>query len=167
MLETNEIDQALIAEIMALSPGDPRVERIMGRLSEIGADQGPSPVMNIEDYYQEGDQLFTLHWPLAPPTLATLPFPFEALDHKTQFYVLFQEWTRRDLEANTARNAGDLTGAREIFEECLARADQLNITELEARSYEGMASVAEKLRQIDEADRLYQAAESLRDAMET
>ena len=167
MLETQEIDQALIEEIMALPPGDPRTDRIISRLTAIGADQGPSPVLNIEDYYQPGDQVFTLRWPLAPPTQAVLPFPFDALDRKTQFFVLFQEWTRRDLEANTARNAGDLDGAQAIFEECLARAEQLDVAELKARSYEGMASVAEKLRHMDEADRFYQAAESLRDAIET
>src|SRR3954451_13824539 len=69
--------------------------------------------------------------------------PFAELDHKTQFYVLFQEFTRRELEANTVRNGGDLPTAQALFAECLARAQQLDVAELRARSHEGLASVHE------------------------
>jgi hypothetical protein len=136
-----EVDPDLIQAIMALPPGDPATDRILARLMEFVGDQPASPVMNIEDYYVPGDELFTLQWPLAPQTLAVLVMPFDALDRKTQFYVLFQEWTRRDLEANTARNTGDLDAAKTGFEECLARAEQLDVAELRARSYEGLGSV--------------------------
>ncbi len=160
MLESNEVDQNVIDEIMSLPPDDPRVERIAARLAEFGAMEGPSQPLIIEDYYRPDGALFELRWPLSPTTQAALPFPFEALDRKTQFFVLFGEWTRRELEANMARDAGDLPAAHAVFEECLARADQLDVAELRVRSYKGLASVAEKAGDRDSADSWYQAAEA-------
>jgi hypothetical protein len=160
MLESKEIDQGLIDEIMALPPGDPRVERVFAKLAEFGETPGPAP-LNIEDHYRPDGGLYELRWPLAPVTLSALPFPFESLDRKTQFYVLFQEWTRRNQDATTALTSGDNQTARAIFEECLARAQQLDVRELEIRSYRGLASVASKMRDLDSADRWLQAAEAL------
>ncbi len=42
-----------------------------------------------------------------------------------------------------ARNGGDRERARTLFEECLARAEQLDVSELKARSHENLASVYE------------------------
>jgi hypothetical protein len=164
MLAAQELDPALVQEIMALSPDDPVAARILAKLLTVVGEQGPSPALNIEDYYRPGVERYTLRWPLAPTTLAALPVPFEELDHKTQFYVLFQEWTRRELEGNVARNAGDLAGARAIFEECLERAEQLDVAELKARSYEGLMSVAEREGDPDAARRALEAALAARAA---
>ena len=158
MLGSQELDPGLIEELMALPPNYPGLDRILAKLSAIVGDQPASPPLDIDAFYRPGAVPFTLRWPLAPPTLAVLPMGFEALDHKTQFYVLFQEWTRRELEANTARNGGDLATAQAIFEECLARAEQLDVAELKARSHEGLAGVYEMVNDRDAARREFQAA---------
>ena len=158
MLASQELDPSLMEELMALPPDYPGLDRILAKLSAVVGDQPASPPLDIDAFYQPGAMPYALHWPLAPPTLAVLPMGFEALDHKTQFYVLFQEWTRRELEANTARNAGDLAAAQAIFEECLARAEQLDVAELKARSHEGLAGVYEMVNDRDAARREFQAA---------
>jgi hypothetical protein len=70
--------------------------------------------------------------------------PFATLDPKTQFYVLFQEWTMRELDGMMALNSGDTAGAEEVFRECVERSRQLEVPELEARSYEGLMRAAQK-----------------------
>ena len=158
-LNAERLDEimALAPEIMALPPGHPGRDRILAKLTAITGDQPASPQMNIDDYYRPGNVPYTLHWPLAPQTLAVMSMPFEALDHKTQFYVLFQEWTRRELDANMARDGGDPQSALPIFEECLARADQLDVPELRARSHAGLASVYEMLEDRSAARREFEA----------
>ena len=162
MLASGELDPELINDLMSLPPDYPGIDGILAKLNEAIGDEPASPLMNIEDFYRPGTRPYVLHWPLAPSTQTVLPMPFEALDHKTQFYVLFQEWTRRDLEANAARNGGDLQRARAIFEECLARADQLDVAELRARSHEGLAEVYIKLDDRDAARHELQAAMAAR-----
>jgi hypothetical protein len=158
MLGSDTLDPGLVEELMALPPDYPGLDRILAKLTAAVGDQPASPPLDIDDFYRPGTAPYALQWPLAPQTLSVLPMGFEALDHKTQFYVLFQEWTRRELEANSARNAGDLAAAQAIFEECLARAEQLDVTELKARSHEGLAGVHEKLNDRDAARREFQAA---------
>ena len=155
---------AMAPEIMSLPPDHPGRDRILGKLQGIIGDEPASPAMNIDDYYRPGDVPFTLQWALAPQTLAAMPMPFEALDHKTQFYVLFQEWTRRELDANMARDSGDPRSAIPIFEECLARAEQLDVAELRARSHAGLASVYEMVEERDAARRELQAEIAEREA---
>jgi hypothetical protein len=132
-------------EVLALTnaANDPEaLDRILNALKEAGADQiGSGPPLNIEDYYREGTEKFALRWPLQ----VTLPFPFDQIDRKTQFFVLFQEWTRRELEGITTLNSGDTEQAKSIYDECLKRAQQLKVNELVARSYEGMMRLAQKL----------------------
>jgi len=162
MLASDELDPGLINELMSLPPDYPGLDGILAKLNDAVGNEPVSPMMNIEDFYRPGMRPYSLHWPLAPSTQAFLSMPFEALDRKTQFYVLFQEWTRRDLEAHTASNGGDLRGARAIFEECLARADDLDVAELRARSHEGLADVYTKLDDRDGARRELQAAMATR-----
>jgi hypothetical protein len=164
MLEdpTQEIDPGLIQELMALPPGYPGLDRIIAKLSAAGGDQPASPPLNIDDFYRPGQERYTLRWPLAPSTLAFLTMPFEALDHKTQFYVLFQEWTRVENEATMARIRGDIGRARALFEECLARAEQLDVAELRARSHENLASVYEMAGDPQAARAEYQSAQAER-----
>jgi hypothetical protein len=158
MLASQELDPSLMEELMALPPGYPGLDRILTKLSAVVGDQPASPPLDIDAFYRPGATPYALHWPLAPPTLAVLPMGFEALDHKTQFYVLFQEWTRRELAANQALNAGDLTTAQAVFEECLARAEQLDVAELRARSHEGLATVYDKVNDRNAARREFEAA---------
>jgi hypothetical protein len=155
---------ALAPEIMALPPDHPGRAGILAKLSAVVGDQAPAPPMDIGDFYRPGTTPYALQWPLAPQTLAVMPMPFEALDRKTQFYVLFQEWTRRELEANMARDGGDPASALPIFEECLARAEQLDVAELSARSHEGLASVYEMLEDRQAARREFKAAMAQRGA---
>jgi hypothetical protein len=110
---------------------------MMAMLKSMGASDGGD---KIEDYYQPADTLFELRWPLG----VTLPIAFDRLDHRTQFSVLFQEWTRRAMEGDYALQQGDAASAKLIFEECLARAKQLAVNELIARSYERLAKVAQR-----------------------
>jgi hypothetical protein len=117
--------------------GTPAGEEMMAMLKSMGASDGGD---KIEDYYQAADTLFELRWPLG----VTLPIAFDRLDHKTQFSVLFQEWTRRAMEGDYALQQGDAASAKLIFEECLARAKQLAVNELIARSYERLAKVAQR-----------------------
>jgi hypothetical protein len=161
MLESKEYDQALVDEIMSLPPGDPRVDRVLAKLGEFGLSDAPAPAMDIGAHYRPGEGLYELRWPLSQMTLLALPFPFEALDRKTQFFVLFQEWTRRELDATSAEGAGEHGTALAIFEECLARAEQLDVSDLKVRSYRGLASVATKMRDLDGADRWLAAAEDV------
>ena len=140
---TQELDPALIQELMALPPDYPGLDRILAKLTAAGGNQPACPPLNIADFYRPGEGRYTLRWPLAPSTLAMLSVPFEALDRKTQFYVLFQEWTSVELEAMMARDGGDRERARTLFEESLARAEQLDVPELKARSHENLASIYE------------------------
>jgi hypothetical protein len=167
MIASQEIDPSLVQEVLALPPDDPEAGRILAKLLEAVGDQGPSPLMNIEDYYRPGDGTYDLIWPLAPSTAAVLTFPFEALDRKTQFFVLFQEWTRREAEGSVATVSGDPDGAKAIFEECLARADQLDVAELRARSYDGLRRVAEVKGDREAARQALAAAMSERDASQS
>jgi hypothetical protein len=115
---------------------------LMAELKKLGADEvGSGPPLDIASFYRDGPP-FDLRWEL-PDDLRSRG-EFDQFDRKTQFYILFAEWTRRELEGMSALNAGDNNGAKAIFEECLARARQLDVGELEARSYENLLRVAEK-----------------------
>ena len=114
----------------------------MANLMELGGMTGASPPLDIADFYREGEEKFVLEWPLHPSL--PIPLDFDELDRKTQFFVLFGEWTRREFEGMSALNRGDVEGAAEIFEECLDRAQAIDVSELVARSYEGLMRVAEK-----------------------
>lgn len=140
LLDSGVIAREQVAMIMEAAKDPAALNQILAQLKAGEADQGPSPPMNIADYYQEGSDPLESQWPLR----VSLPIPFEQLDRKTRFFVLFQEWTRRELEGMTALNAGQADEATTVFEECLARARQLNVNELVARSYEGLMRTADK-----------------------
>jgi hypothetical protein len=142
LVQTGKLDSTLIQELMSLND-ESAIDRIIAKLKDWGADEGTSSTLNIADYYRPGMAKYQLMWPLSP-TL-TLPVSFDQLDRETQFYVLFNEWSRRELEGHQALHAGDTHGAQAIFQECLARAEQLEVAELKARSYEGFVRVAQKL----------------------
>jgi hypothetical protein len=150
------VDEATVQELLPLARDPARHGELMTRLEELGAMAGPSPPLNIEDFYREGDEKYELRWPLHPSI--PLPGSFDALDRKTQFFVLFGEWTRREFEGMSALNSGDVAGARATFEECLDRATAIDVSELVARSYEGLMRVAEKENDVDAAEAWSQKA---------
>lgn len=98
-------------------------------------------LLQAEDHYLASDlQPLLLLWPLS--SAAPVTVPFHELDHKTQFCVLFDEWQRREREAKLAILANHVLEAEETFQECLARARQLGVGELEARAFDGLQQVA-------------------------
>lgn len=141
LLDSGAITRDQVAMIMQAAEDPAALDQILAQLKAGGADvSGPSPPMNIEDYYQESSDQFELLWPLQ----VSLPLPFEQLDRKTRFFVLFQEWTRRELTGVSILNAGQADEAATVFEECLLRARQLKVNELVARSYEDLMRVADR-----------------------
>jgi hypothetical protein len=150
------LDEATVEELRPLVRDPARQDELIAKLGELGGMSGPTPPLNIADFYREGAGKFELRWPLDPSI--PLPFAFDDLDRKTQFFVLFGEWTRREFEGMTALNAGDVDGARQIFQECLDRAQSIDVDELVARSYEGLMRVAEKQGELAAAQAWSQKA---------
>jgi hypothetical protein len=143
----------------ALDPGC--MDFVLAGMKARGLDQvGSEPLRPIADYYVEGPGTYELQWPLSPEL--PLPVPFEVLDRKTRFFVLFGEWTRREMEGMEILNRGQCDGAQMVFEECLGRAEQLGVAELAARSYEGLMRVAERRGRGNEARRFSQKAVAAR-----
>lgn len=142
LVRAGMLDEQTHAELRPLVHDPARQGELVARLQELGGASGPSPPLNIEDYYREGTEKLELRWSLHP----SLPLgdAFGELDRKTQFFVLFGEWSRREFEGMSALNRGDVDGAQEIFDECLDRATSLDVPELVARSYEGLMRVAQK-----------------------
>lgn len=132
-----------IIQKMQDSLGDPQaMEEIYQTLKQFAGPELEEP-LQIKDYYHHRDgSKFTLIWPLSPAM--PMPVSFEDLDRKTQFFVLFGEWQRRETEGMMELSSGRLEAAEETFEECLQRAEQIEVTELEARSYEGLMRAAQK-----------------------
>jgi hypothetical protein len=142
LLNSPDVPPEVRAAVTAAMADPAKLDEALAQLKAIGADQvGSGAPLNIADYYTPGSGKYELRWPL---DASLLPIPFDDLDRKTQFFVLFQEWTRRELEGMMLLNSGDLKGAAAVFEECLERASQLQARELEARSYEGFMRVAQR-----------------------
>jgi hypothetical protein len=128
--------------IQAAMNDESKLDEVLSALKGMGADQmGSGPPLNIADYYREGTKPYTPGWPMG----VNLPMPFAQLDRKTQFFVLFQEWTRREMEGMMALNGGQIDEANKVFNECLQRAREIEVGELVARSYEDLAKISDKL----------------------
>ena len=142
LASSGTISPELLARVKAAQNDPSKLDELISVLKEMGADQmGSGPTLNIADFYPEGTEPFTLRWPIG----INLPLPFSQLDRKTQFFVLFQEWSRREMEGAMALNGGNIDEAKKIFNECLERAQQIEVGELVARSYEDLARIADKL----------------------
>ena len=143
LVDSGKLDPGMLDQIYEVMKDPAKVDFIIAQLKDLGADEiGSGPPLNIEDFYREAPGLFEQHWPLHASI--PLPLPFDQLDRKTQFYVLFGEWTRREMEGLFALNRGQTEEAEKIFQECLARAEQIEVAELVARSYEGFMRVAQR-----------------------
>lgn len=142
LLSSPDIPAAVRDSVMAAMADPARLDEALAQLRAMGADQiGSGAPLNIADYYVPGDTGYELRWPLGAELGPAITF--DDLDRKTQFFVLFQEWSRRELEGMLLLNSGDSHGARAVFVECLERARQIEVRELEARSYEGLMRVAQ------------------------
>src|SRR5262245_1627414 len=130
MTETEEVDQLLgelaegkasaelLSRLMLLAANPKLMPRILQGLKDLGLDQvGSGPTRDIGDYYQEKPGRYQLRWPLEPGQVTAEMFG--VLDRKTQFFVLFTEWTKREFAGMQALNAGDTSGAEGIFNECI------------------------------------------------
>jgi len=141
MLAANLVTDADRAHVIGAATPDEALNRLQDLMKRLGAAQvETSPPLNIADYYREGPGNYDRLWEIQAP----LPCRFEDLDRKTRFFVLFQEWSRRELQGLTALGAGQTGAAAAIFEECVERGRQLQVNELVARSYENLVRVAEK-----------------------
>jgi hypothetical protein len=142
MIETGNIDSKLLERILT-SADATLIDRVNKMLADAGAaDVGSGPPLDIAAFYVERPEKFDVRWPLRPSP--HLPIPFDELDRRTQFFVLWNEWTRRELEGMMALNGGQVDDAEKTFRECIERAQQLDVNELVARGYEGLMRVAQK-----------------------
>lgn len=143
MIQSGKVPPELSAALAAAMSDPAKLEAALAALKAMGADQvGSGAPLNIADYYRPGAEKYELRWEL--PSHLPVPVAFEELDRKSQFFVLFQEWSRRELDGMMELNGGDVDGATAVFEECVERARQIEVAELEARSYEGLMRVAQK-----------------------
>src|ERR1700730_13676946 len=95
LASSGAISPELLQQIQAAMATPAQLDEVLAARKTLGADQmGSGPPLNIEDFYRDGGKSFTLHWSIG----VNLPMPFPQLDRKTQFFVLFQEWTRREME---------------------------------------------------------------------
>jgi hypothetical protein len=131
---------------------------ITAMFHSMGGAEGGDKVLNIKDHYRPGVTLYQLRWPLT----IKLPIPFDELDRPTQFSVLWGEWSAREVAGGAALLRGDKDAAQAAFGECLARAEQLEVPELIARSHEGLARLADKHNQRAEQRQHLKAAVSAR-----
>src|SRR5215813_3362616 len=101
LASSGTLSPELLQKIQAAMADESKLDELLNILKGMGADQ-MGPPLNIGDYYRESNKSYTLRWPLG----VNLPMPFAQLDRKTQFFVLFQEWTRREMEGMMALNGG-------------------------------------------------------------
>jgi hypothetical protein len=152
---TGKLPEGLMAALSEVQ--DPAVlERLVDKLKALGGEAaGDRPLDNIADYYRPGAQPYELLWPLAQK----LPMPFDELDRSTQFHVLFGECRRRLTEAASLRNSGALEQADAMYNECLQRADQLEVPILKSDAYQGLLCVAQMRGDRAAAKRYMQLAQ--------
>ena len=140
LIESGKGDPTVLMERLKTADAA-TVARVQKMFEDAGAlEVGDGAPLNIADYYRDAPGKFTLRWPVS-----SLPagFAFDDLDRKTQFFVLFNEWTQRNMVAISRLNDGAVDEAETIYNEGVERAQQLEVNELLARSYEGLMRVAE------------------------
>lgn len=143
MMLTGNAPPELMDAVQGGMLSEGKLDEMLEQLKELGADQvGSGPPLDIADFYKEGVGRYEQRWELNPNL--PLPIAFDDLDRKTQFFVLFGEWSRRELEGLMLLNAGEIDAADEVFDECVERAKQIEVAELEARSYENKKRAAQR-----------------------
>jgi hypothetical protein len=108
-------------------------------LSEFASDFGVRPPPDPEALYRSGYGPVEPLFPM-PGGLASLPW--NSLSHRDRFFVLVAAWALREADGIQLLRAGDFGPANQVFQECVARAKQMQSAELIARSYEDLAEHA-------------------------
>ena len=140
LARTGQMPHGLLDALTRVNDPD-ALERLAEKLQAVGGQAAADHALeDVMKHYRPGEDPYDLFWPL-PPNL--LPSPFEALDRETQFHVLFAECRRRLAEGAELRCAGKLDQADAAFNECLARADQIDVALLKSEAYHGLATVSE------------------------
>lgn len=108
----------------------------VGELADyLGVRQPPDP----ESLYRPGSGSLELMFPL-PGDLASLPW--SSLSARNRFFVLVAAWALRETDGIQALRTGEFVQADEIFQECLIRAEHMQVPELITRSYEDLSELA-------------------------
>jgi hypothetical protein len=108
----------------------------VGELADyLGVRQPPDP----EALYRPGSGSLELMFPL-PGDLASLPW--SSLSARNRFFVLVAAWALRETDGIRALRTGEFSQADEIFQECLIRAEHMQVPELITRSYEDLCELA-------------------------
>jgi hypothetical protein len=150
LVDGDSVAPSELEAILAAAAADPSLQaEARALLEQAGATSLPNPPLDIGALYPGGDGPYAVGWPLVAP--GELPLPFEQLDRKTQFFVLVNEWSYREMQGWAALNSGSVDLAEATFAECLERAVQLEVGELKARSYGGLQAVEERRGRQDEA----------------
>jgi hypothetical protein len=108
-------------------------------LRELADDFGVRPPPDPEALYRPDRGPLELLFPL-PGDLAALPW--SPLGHRDRFFVLVAAWALRETDGIQLLRSGDFGQASDVFQECVARAKQIQSAELIARSYEDLAEQA-------------------------
>jgi hypothetical protein len=117
------------------SPGVPEPAILSEYADAVGVRRPPDP----EDLYREGTDTLELAYSL-PEGLAALPW--ESLSRRDRFFVLVAAWALREADGIQLLKSGQLEQAREVFQECLVRAEQMQTPELAVRSYEDLGELS-------------------------
>jgi hypothetical protein len=108
----------------------------VGELADyLGVRQPPDP----EALYRPGSGSLEPMFPL-PGDLASLPW--SSLSARNRFFVLVAAWALRETDGIQALRTGEFVQADEIFQECLIRAEHMQVPELITRSYEDLGELA-------------------------
>jgi len=108
----------------------------VGELADhLGVRQPPDP----EALYRPGFGSLELMFPL-PGDLASLPWG--SLSARNRFFVHVAAWALREADGVQALRSGEFGQADEIFQECLIRAEHMQVPELITRSYENLGELA-------------------------
>jgi len=145
LIESGMIPPELVQMLRKAQESPDLMNHLLEKLAPI-VGSAAQDTLDPESYYQDGDgSKFTTLWPLSNDNPVVIRgYRFDDLDRKTQFQVLFAEWSRRESDGLMALAAGDFEGAEATFRECVERGTQIQVAELRARSYEDLARVAER-----------------------
>jgi hypothetical protein len=109
----------------------------------LGVRRPPDP----EALYREGADTLEPLYPL-PEGLASLPWG--SVSRRNRFFILVAAWALREADGIQLLKSGQLEHAREVFQECLIRAQHMQSPELASRSCEDLGELA--VVSGDEAD---------------
>ena len=117
------------------------LEKENDALRAVLQDEGVDTI-STASIYRPGTEKFTQKWPFDPRM--PMFIPFDQMDRETQFYTLSAAWSGRRAEGWAALHTGKLDEAEAIFQECLGRAEQMDVQILRSQSFRCLAEVAKQ-----------------------